>query len=749
MRLFKLFISSLLFLIILPVCFAAFLLITTPGLRISIMLLNWVLPGNLQVVNVKGRLIDRFSIDHITYTSEALIMDIDDLAIAWKLNNLIQKKLTISQLQMLKLQVKIRNNVKAISNTTTETALWRSPLILDLKEATINLAQIIQGNTVHQLTSIRLHANMDEHNWQINPLNFNFSHTSFSALANGSFTKPYSIRAHVQFKPIGLFKQQLEGILTLGGDETFYHWQGTLSKPLNLQLNGSLDKNKTLYTFAQWQELVWKFDANNHLASRKGSLRMEGQLPEMAIHLSAELQKPFQGEFDSDAQTTKQGITATTTIKLPQGSASINLRGTDLYSKKYQWEASLALPDLTLFHPDLKNLKTAITAKANASGWSAQGSIIADGKMLSLVGKGNSLPRVTGSVTMEGTDVPLINLPEYKISFSPQLILQFTPEGITLRGNVLIPNAKITPENFTSSQSLTDDATFVGEDSETKSLPIDSDITVTMGDNVALAVKGISGFLTGSIRLRQIPPGPLNATGELTIREGKYHAYGQNLAIEQGQLLFTGGLIVNPGIHVRATRQFKNSGPNPATNMSSTNQLFDFNTINVQNLETLKETTVGIEVTGRLKAPTVKLFSTPATLSQADILSMLILGRPANQASHSGAQLLLTAISALNLDSGTSGAQLLSQLKQRLGFDIDFQTNTQYNRLTNQVSENRAIVVKKALSKRLFLSYNFGLTQADVNVLTLTYLLNKFFSIQVNASDNNSSLDILYNHNQE
>ncbi|HAT8999087.1 TPA: DUF490 domain-containing protein, partial [Legionella pneumophila subsp. pneumophila] len=153
---------------------------------------------------------------------------------------------------------------------------------------------------------------------------------------------------------------------------------------------------------------------------------------------------------------------------------------------------------------------------------------------------------------------------------------------------------------------------------------------------------------------------------------------------------------------------------------------------------------VGVEVAGRLQSPKIQLFSNPPTLSQADILSFLVIGRPANQADKAKGQLLLTAISSMNLGTGTNGTQLLEQLKQKLGFDFNVQTTTNFNQQTNKISESTGVVVGKSLSDRIYLSYNVGLSQTDPNVLTLKYILNKFLSIQVSSSDSGNGVDILY-----
>ena len=196
----------------------------------------------------------------------------------------------------------------------------------------------------------------------------------------------------------------------------------------------------------------------------------------------------------------------------------------------------------------------------------------------------------------------------------------------------------------------------------------------------------------------------------------------------------------NPGINLRAAKKIDTT----TASTSGTNQTFDFNNSNLQNANVRGNISVGVEVTGRLTDPKIILFSNPAILSQADILSMLVLGRPASQANKAGGQLLLAAITSMNLGNGTNGAQLLEQLKKNLGFDLNVQTTSNYNLATNQISDSTAVVVGKSISKRIYLSYNVGLSQSDPNVLTLKYLLNKFYSIQVISSTKSNGIDILY-----
>lgn len=424
-----------------------------------------------------------------------------------------------------------------------------------------------------------------------------------------------------------------------------------------------------------------------------------------------------------------------------QLSASLKTKGTlenmPIESKITLNKGNLTIPELGL---NLNPIE--LTIKGKNQFWEANGSIGSANTSLLLKGKGAFTPDLKGEFTLKGTNFPIANSNEYQVKISPQLNLLFTQSNLNITGAILVPFAKIKPHTFSNSLAVSEDIIFSTQLKESPRATFNStmDVNVTMGDEVELTLKGLHATLAGTVNLIQHPQGPINAKGELTVKQGEYKAYGQDLAIEQGELIFTGGRLNNPGINLRAQKKIEKS----AADITSSNQLFDFNNNNLQNANLQEGMIVGVEVTGRLTAPKILLFSNPPILSQADILSMLVLGRPASHANKAGGQLLLAAISSMNLGNGTNGTQLLEQLKQKLGFDLNVQTNSNYNLVTNKVSDNTAVVVGRSLSKRVYVSYNVGLSQSDPNVLTLKYLLNKFLSIQISSSTTGNGIDILY-----
>lgn len=572
-------------------------------------------------------------------------------------------------------------------------------------------------------------ANQKQESWQLHvatqttlPWNWRF---------NAKLT-PLQSKAHQMASLFvnGLLQDPQHGQITIKTSPGFIHHELLSSILLN---KGLLTANLSPTGLSGKGEAV--FDTNK-------AIDLQFQLPQF---------KPSQGISAKQRFTSKVSASMDSfdfisqwipEIKNPKGLLRLVLTGHGTLTKPH-WETQLlihkAQADIPKLGLQLKPIE--LTVKSTKNQFEADGFIQSKGQPLRIQGKGTLSPELRAMMTLEGSNIPVVNTHEFQIQATPKLLLDYNKNMLNISGNLLIPHAAIKIFSFSNSISLTRDAVFERQKtSYTPPLATKMDVLVTMGDNVDLTAKGLHATLTGSVQIKQTPQSAMSAVGELNVLKGQYKAYGQNLSIEQGELFFTGGAIDNPGINLRASKEIRTE----TINTSSSTSLLDFNSNSLQNANLRGSLTVGVEVTGRLSDPDIQLFSVPAILSQADILSMLILGRPASQANKAGGQLLLAAISSMDLGQGTNGAQLLEQLKHSLGVDFNIETNSNYNLLTNTVSDKSALVVSKSVSKRLSVGYNVGLSQTDPNVITLKYLLSKFFSIQVSTSSSNSGIDVLY-----
>ena len=331
-----------------------------------------------------------------------------------------------------------------------------------------------------------------------------------------------------------------------------------------------------------------------------------------------------------------------------------------------------------------------ITAQAN----SGKGTLYVDGG-LSWFGDAQPL-----QLHIHGENVLLSNTPELRIVANPNLDFTLAKAAMQLRGTVHVPEADLDLERLDRGTSVSEDVVVLdpADPEEGPSLPLDMDLTVSLGDNVRMAGFGLKGGLGGKMQVWSRPGREMTANGALEV-SGRYKAYGQDLTITRGNLNWNFNGVSDPRINIRAERR-------------------------------VGDVTAGIDVTGRAQSPRVDVWSEPS-MSQSEALAFLVLGRSLTGASSDQTQQVNAASAALSAGSGL----LASQLGAKLGLD------------DAGVSQSRAlggsvIGVGKYISPKLYVGYGVSLVGSG-SVLTLKYLLRRGFDIEIESStvENRGSLN--------
>ncbi len=304
-------------------------------------------------------------------------------------------------------------------------------------------------------------------------------------------------------------------------------------------------------------------------------------------------------------------------------------------------------------------------------------------------------------VSIHGHDVLLADTRQLRLLASPQLTLAYRAgEPMQVRGEIEIPEADIHLERLESGISPSADVVVVDpvRALEASALPMDITLVMRLGERVRLDGYGLNGQLTGNLQLRQPARRDMRAVGALDV-SGRYRAYGQDLRITQGKLIWSNTAVDDPLLDMRAERE-------------------------------VGEVTAGVAVKGRASAPQVSVWSNPA-MSQSEALAYLTLGRSLPSLSSREAEQINVAKSALNAGVGLLAAELGS----RIGLD------------EAGVSQSRALGgevlgVGKYLSPKLYVSYGVSLLGTG-QVVTLKYLLRKGFDLQIESStlENKSSVN--------
>ncbi|MGD8886285.1 MAG: translocation/assembly module TamB domain-containing protein, partial [Gammaproteobacteria bacterium] len=310
------------------------------------------------------------------------------------------------------------------------------------------------------------------------------------------------------------------------------------------------------------------------------------------------------------------------------------------------------------------------------------------------------------SMSIQGEKFQAINTAEITADISPDLEMKLQGNELQLRGSLLILSADVKILDSAAAVAPSSDVVFIDErdkrEAAAKPLLLDAQIRVTLGDHIRIQGFGAKGKLRGEVVVSEDKSGITKGSGEVYIVDGKYSAYGRELSIETGKLIYTSSPIENPLVEIKAQRRIN------------------------------EDVVVGVEVAGYAQNPRVTLFSEP-TMDSADVLSYMMLGYPISQASQQDGATLAGAASSIGL---VGGEMLAKNIAKDFGID---EVEVKSDNTTQQTS----LVLGKYLSPRLYAQYAVGIGDA-VNAFRIEYQLTKQWVLKTETSDEGQSTDLLF-----
>ena len=397
----------------------------------------------------------------------------------------------------------------------------------------------------------------------------------------------------------------------------------------------------------------------------------------------AKLIPVFVTEVDRASGTLAAALQLSGTAAAPRFSGIIRL----LKGELDFYQLNLALRDME-FNAQVNTDQLQFMAQANAG----EGLLNGTGEL------SWSDAKLSGNLQLKGNRLLVADLPEYRVLASPDLRFDINDRNINVKGEVLIPEARLQPREVVGAVQLSADAHFKDEtllERKQSGWIINSDASIRLGDKISFAGLGLQGRLSGEVMTRlhtgDIPAG----SGELSVNDGSYEIYGQKLDIKRGRLIYDSTPLGDPGLDIQAERK-------------------------------IETTTVGVNVRGLLRAPRLQFYSSPA-MSQTQIVSYLLIGKPLDELQTGEATTVRSASSTLAIQGG---GYLASQLGRRIGLEqVGVETDSR-----NQSS----LVLGKFLSPRLFVSYGISLTQA-INTVKLRYTLSDHWSVKTEVGEARSA----------
>jgi translocation and assembly module TamB len=219
-------------------------------------------------------------------------------------------------------------------------------------------------------------------------------------------------------------------------------------------------------------------------------------------------------------------------------------------------------------------------------------------------------------------------------------------------------------------------------------LPLDLDLKVDLGNRLTVRAFGYDGGVAGKLRVATNPAGELIAQGRIEAVKARFRAYGQELQVDPGIVIFDGPFD-RAGLDITAWRRHQ-------------------------------QVEAGIRLTGTLQTPRVELISNPP-VAENEKLSWLVLGRAPTDANGADLAVLQAAGGAV---FGRGGDEPFNRkFAQRFGFD------ELTVRSSSELASN-VVALGKRYSDKVYFSFEQAIGTTTEYLVKLDYALTQRVSLR-------------------
>jgi translocation and assembly module TamB len=311
-----------------------------------------------------------------------------------------------------------------------------------------------------------------------------------------------------------------------------------------------------------------------------------------------------------------------------------------------------------------------------------------------------------------GRDFLAADIPAANVVVAPDLSLTGDSKGYLVRGDLSIARATIDLEKLPkdSPPGTSPDVVVIRNGKEVESaakasaLPLKAVIEVNLGEHIAVTGYGLNATVSGQITVRESPGVPTTGSGQLSVA-GRYKAYGQDLTIQDGRLLFAGTPLNNPGLAIVAMREINN------------------------------DLSTGLRIAGTAQRPIVTVVSSQ-NVGDADALSYMVTGKSLSEVESASGSSQDALASASRSFEGAGAGLVAQRIGKRLGLD---EAGVEENELIG----GSALTIGEYLSPRLYLSYGVGLFEPG-EVVALRYKLTKDVGVRIQRGTQETRTGVEY-----
>ncbi len=313
------------------------------------------------------------------------------------------------------------------------------------------------------------------------------------------------------------------------------------------------------------------------------------------------------------------------------------------------------------------------------------------------------------TASIYGNKLKVQEKPMVRLELVPNLSITANANSANIEGKVDIPSGLIQVKKLPDTAvSVSRDEVIIKSGTRARTAKAESTfelqslVNLNIGDDVKIDALGLKANLTGNLLVKMKGNQPM-LFGDLFIEDGTYRAFGQDLIIQKGRLLFNGPPD-QPYLSIKAIR----------------------------NPKSVKDDVIaGVQVTGPADKPKIDFFSAPS-MPQQNIISYLLTGKDIGEDTDANSAMTIMLIS-MGLSKSN---RMVSSIGDKVGIK-GLALSTEGGGVESQVT------VSGYIAPGLQVKYGVGVFKT-ITEFTVRYQLMRRLFLEVVSSSEDSSLDLLY-----
>jgi translocation and assembly module TamB len=257
-----------------------------------------ILPAQVSVATIDGRLLDRVSITGFHYQSDAEIIAIDKLALAWQPYQLLLGTLKIADVVVDGLSISLLDAKQPQAESSFDlNAEWLLPVKVVIDTILLTNIHYQQADFLQKIQAVQLSLTTEQDQLKIMSLAINAQPIAVKLKGDVTLGKgfPFSLTSAWQFtdEQMGL----LQGTTTISGDINKLAFENHLASPFKVNVKGYLDDLQTIPRVnaqADWHDFVWPFSGSMpQIKSEQGAIELIGLLDSYHLTLNGQLTQQY------------------------------------------------------------------------------------------------------------------------------------------------------------------------------------------------------------------------------------------------------------------------------------------------------------------------------------------------------------------------------------------------------------------------------------------------------------------------